>query len=114
MNYQQEYKEELQKVQDRDFTHSWVSSSGFLFYLQLAFMLLFFLAASYIFYTRRFNNLKLRWRKAPYTLPSTNRGFKIFFKRAPFLFLQPLSSFYSLLTTSGISSPDSYRDDRAT
>jgi len=35
MKYQQEYQAELQKVQDRDFTRNWVSSSAFLFYLQV-------------------------------------------------------------------------------
>ena len=42
---QQEYHEELQKVQDRDFTHNWVSSSAFLFYLQIACMVLFLVGA---------------------------------------------------------------------
>jgi hypothetical protein len=35
MDLQQEYREELQKVQDRDFTHNWVSSSAFVFYLSV-------------------------------------------------------------------------------
>jgi hypothetical protein len=35
MNYQNEYQQELQKDQDRDFSYSRVSSS-FLFYLQVA------------------------------------------------------------------------------
>ena len=33
--HQQEYHEELEKVQDRDFTHNWVSSSAFIFYLSV-------------------------------------------------------------------------------
>ncbi|HEX8313939.1 MAG TPA: hypothetical protein VF609_03050 [Flavisolibacter sp.] len=42
MDYRQaEYQEELQKVQDRDFTHNWVTSSAFLFYLSLACLLAF-------------------------------------------------------------------------
>ena len=36
MTNPQEYNEEVQKVQDSDFTHNWVSSSAFLFYLQVA------------------------------------------------------------------------------
>jgi hypothetical protein len=51
---QQEYQEELQKVQDRDFAHSWVSSSAFLFYLQVACMLAFLLGGCYKLYTKRF------------------------------------------------------------
>jgi hypothetical protein len=35
MDHQSEYHEELQKVQDRDFTHNWVSSSAFIFYLSV-------------------------------------------------------------------------------
>ena len=35
MDLQQEYREDLQKVQDRDFTHNWVSSSAFVFYLSV-------------------------------------------------------------------------------
>ena len=31
-----EYRQELEKVQDRDFAHNWVSSSAFIFYLSLA------------------------------------------------------------------------------
>jgi len=54
MNYQDEYKEELQKVQDRDFTHSWVSSSAFLFYLQLACMVAFLVGASFMLHSKRY------------------------------------------------------------
>lgn len=54
MKYQEEYHEELQKVQDRDFTHSWVSSSAFLFYLQVACIIAFIVGASYMLYTKRF------------------------------------------------------------
>jgi len=36
MEYTNDYQEDLQKVQDTDFTHNWVSSSAFLFYLQVA------------------------------------------------------------------------------
>jgi hypothetical protein len=50
----QEYHEELRKVQDRDFTHSWVSSSAFLFYLQVACLVAFLFGASYMLYTKRY------------------------------------------------------------
>ena len=54
MKYQQEYQEELQKVHDRDFTHSWVSSSAFLFYLQVACIVAFVFGGCYMLYTKRF------------------------------------------------------------
>ena len=53
---QQEYHEELQKVQDRDFTHNWVSSSAFLFYLSIFCLLAFMLGSCYHLYTERFKN----------------------------------------------------------
>jgi hypothetical protein len=50
---QQEYHEELQKVQDRDFTHNWVSSSAFLFYLSVFCLLAFAFGSCYKLYTKR-------------------------------------------------------------
>ena len=50
-----EYQQELKKVQDKDFTHSWVSSSAFLFYLQLACLIAFLAGASYMLSTKRFH-----------------------------------------------------------
>ncbi|ANE49973.1 hypothetical protein SY85_05135 [Flavisolibacter tropicus] len=59
MDYQQEeYHEELQKVQDRDFTHSWVSSSAFLFYLSIFCLVVFFLGSCFRLYRERFEPLK--------------------------------------------------------
>lgn len=55
MTNQQEYNQELQKVQDRDFTHNWVSSSAFLFYLQMACMVALLLGACYMLSTKRFS-----------------------------------------------------------
>jgi len=52
--YQQEYQEELQKVHDRDFTHNWVSSSAFLFYLQVACIIAMVAGGSYMLYTKRY------------------------------------------------------------
>lgn len=55
MDYRQtEYQEELQKVQDRDFTHDWVSSSAFVFYLSIVCLVAFLFGASYKLFTRRF------------------------------------------------------------
>lgn len=57
MDYRElEYQEELQKVQDRDFTHDWVSSSAFIFYLSMICMVAFLFGASYKLFTRRFAN----------------------------------------------------------
>ncbi|HRO71428.1 MAG TPA: hypothetical protein PK951_13655 [Chitinophagaceae bacterium] len=50
-----EYQEELQKVQDRDFTHNWVSSSAFLFYLQIACVVALVLGGCYMLSTKRYS-----------------------------------------------------------
>ena len=50
-----EFQQELQKVQDRDFTHNWVSSSAFLFYLQIACGVAFVLGGCYMLSTKRFD-----------------------------------------------------------
>jgi hypothetical protein len=50
-----EYHQELQKVQDRDFTHNWVSSSAFLFYLQIACVVAFVIGSCYMLSTKRFD-----------------------------------------------------------
>ena len=55
MDYRQaEYQHELQKVQDRDFTHNWVSSSAFIFYLSIFCLIAFALGTCYSLYTKRF------------------------------------------------------------
>ena len=55
MDQQQEYQQELQKVHDKDFTHNWVSSSAFLFYLQVACFVALVLGGCYMLYTKRFS-----------------------------------------------------------
>jgi len=50
-----EYHQELQKVQERDFTHNWVSSSAFLFYLQIACVVAFVFGSCYMLATKRFD-----------------------------------------------------------
>lgn len=55
MSNQNDYHQELKKVQDKDFTHNWVSSSGFLFYLQVACLGAFLFGACYMLFTKRFN-----------------------------------------------------------
>lgn len=59
MDLQQEYREELEKVQDRDFTHNWVSSSAFLFYLSVFCLLAFLLGTCTKLYTERFEQEKV-------------------------------------------------------
>lgn len=55
MDTQQQYQQELQKVQDNDFTHSWVSSSAFLFYLQIACFVALLFGGCYMLYTKRYS-----------------------------------------------------------
>lgn len=50
-----EYQVELKKIQDRDFTHSWVSSSAFLFYLQVVCFVILVLGGCYALYTKRYH-----------------------------------------------------------
>jgi hypothetical protein len=54
----EEYHEELQKVQDRDFTHNWVSSSAFIFYLSVFCLTAFFFGSCYNLYAERYKNSK--------------------------------------------------------
>lgn len=58
MDSTQEYQKELQKVQDNDFTHNWVSSSGFLFYLQVACIVMFVLGGCYMLSTKRYSKIE--------------------------------------------------------
>jgi hypothetical protein len=54
MSHQQEYHQELKKIQDKDFAHNWVSSSAFLFYLQVVCIVAFVLGGCYMLYTKRY------------------------------------------------------------
>ena len=57
MDYrQEEYHEELQKVQDRDFAHNWVSSSAFIFYLSIFCLLAFAFGSCFRLFNERFTN----------------------------------------------------------
>ena len=55
MDLHQEYQQELEKVQDRDFTHNWVSSSAFLFYLSVFCVLCLLLGTCARLYAERYN-----------------------------------------------------------
>jgi len=60
MDYrQEEYKQELEKVQDRDFKHNWVSSSAFLFYLTVFCVLAFAFGSCYKLYTKSYEKIKI-------------------------------------------------------
>jgi hypothetical protein len=54
---QQEYQQELEKIQKSDFTHSWISSSGFLFYLHVGCLVAFFFGACSMLYTKRYQKI---------------------------------------------------------
>lgn len=58
MTNQQEYHEELQKIQDKDFTHNWVASSAFLFYLQVACIVAFVFGGCYMLYTKKYEKIE--------------------------------------------------------
>jgi hypothetical protein len=55
---QQEYQQELEKIQQNDFTHSWTSSSGFLFYLQVGCLVAFLLGACSQLYTKSYSKVE--------------------------------------------------------
>ena len=55
MSHTQEVNTELQKIQDKDFAHNWVSSSAFLFYLQVACIVAFLFGGCYMLYTKRYD-----------------------------------------------------------
>jgi hypothetical protein len=55
MSNSQEYQQELQKIHDKDFAHNWVSSSAFLFYLQIACIVAFLFGGCYSLYNKRFD-----------------------------------------------------------
>ena len=69
MDYQQEYHEELQKAKERDFTHSWVSSSAFLFYLQVACIVAFVLGGCYMLYNKRYEKADVKVQESTLYTP---------------------------------------------
>lgn len=64
-----EYQEELKKVQDKDFTHNWVSSSGFLFYLSVACIVAFAFGGCYKLYTKRFEEPRVKVQESTLYTP---------------------------------------------
>ena len=69
MDYQNEYHEELQKVQDRDFTHNWVSSSAFIFYLSVFCLVAFLFGSCYRLYNQRYNKLEVNIQESTQYTP---------------------------------------------
>ncbi len=69
MSNPQEYQQELQKIHDKDFTHNWVSSSGFLFYLQIACFVAFVLGGCYMLYTKRFDKPEVKVQESTLYTP---------------------------------------------
>jgi len=69
MSQDAEYHQELQKVKDRDFAHNWVSSSAFLFYLQIACMVAFLFGGCYMLYTKRFDKPKVKIQESTLYTP---------------------------------------------
>ncbi len=59
-SHSEEINDEFQKIQDRDFLHSWVSSSAFLFYLQVACILAMVLGGCYMLATQRFEKPEVK------------------------------------------------------
>ena len=59
MSHTQEYHEELEKIQDKDLAHSWVSSSAFLFYLQVFCIVTFVLGGCYMLYSKRYDRINV-------------------------------------------------------
>ncbi len=69
MSTTHDYQEELKKVQDRDFTHNWVSSSAFLFYLQVACIVAFVLGSCYMLSTKRYDKPKVKVQESSLYTP---------------------------------------------
>ena len=69
MSNNPEYQQELQKVQDKDFAHNWVSSSAFLFYLQIACIVAFVFGGCYMLYTKRFDKPEVQVQESTLYTP---------------------------------------------
>ena len=59
MNFEQEYQQELAKSEQSDFTHSWVSSSGFLFYLHVGCLVAFLFGAALMLTSKRYEKINV-------------------------------------------------------
>lgn len=66
---EQEYRDELKKQLRRDYKHSWVSTSAFLFYLILACLILFTWGGCYRLYNKRFEKPKVNIQQSTLYTP---------------------------------------------
>jgi hypothetical protein len=66
---QPEYHEELKKVQDKDITYSWVSSSAFIFYLSVFCIVAMVLGGCYKLYTKRFEKPEVKIQESTLYTP---------------------------------------------
>lgn len=66
---QPEYHEELKKVQDKDITYSWVSSSAFIFYLSVFCTVAMVLGGCYKLYTKRFEKPEVKIQESTLYTP---------------------------------------------
>jgi hypothetical protein len=70
MDYrQEEYQQELEKVQDQDFTHNWVSSSAFIFYLSVFCMVAFSIGGCYGLFNERYERLDVTVQESTQYMP---------------------------------------------
>lgn len=64
-----DYYEELKQNEAKDITHSWVSSSGFLFYLQIGLFLAFMVGCSAKLCTKRFHKAEVNVQESTLYTP---------------------------------------------
>lgn len=69
MSNSPEYQQELQKIKEKDFAHNWVSSSAFLFYLQVFCLIAFILGGCYMLYTKRFEKPEVKVQESTLYTP---------------------------------------------
>ena len=65
----QEYQEELKKVQDKDFAYNWVSSSAFIFYLSVACIVALIFGSCYNLSTQRFEKPEVKVQESTLYTP---------------------------------------------
>lgn len=69
MSHNAEYQQELEKIKDKDFAHDWVSSSAFLFYLQVFCVVALVLGGCYALYTKRYEKPQVKVQESSLYTP---------------------------------------------
>lgn len=64
-----DYQEELKKVQDKDFTYNWVSSSAFIFYLSVFCIVAFAFGGCFKLYNKRYEQPKVNVQESTLYTP---------------------------------------------